>query len=250
MILATIWGIFLPPVKKTIYFHQTRDSQVLMKNKYKSAFTLMKQHFKQIYTNMYVMKWSFWWALATCGFIQVQTYMQPLWDEISDKQDRAYYNGAVEAILTILGFIGALIAGISKVDWQNKGELVLSLCSICEGALLLISSQTESLILCYACYIGFGAIYHFMITTASAEVAKYIVEDSYGLIFGFNTFIALSLQTIMMLTLTSGSIGYALSPRNQYLAYGVYHFIIAALYIIIGLISWIKSDKDITKTYA
>lgn len=249
MIVATIWAIFLPTVKKTIYFHQSHDSKVLMDNKYKSAFNLMRKHFKQLYTNMYVMKWSFWWSLATCGFIQVQTYMQSLWEEINDEETKSYYNGAVEAILTLLGFIGALIAGVSKVDWKNKGELILSLCSICEGALLIMSSQTESLILCYACYIGFGAIYHFMITSASAEVAKYIVEDSYGLIFGFNTLIALFLQTIITLCLVSGDVVYALSPRNQYLAYGVYHFGIAALFILIGLITWIKSDKDMTKTY-
>lgn len=220
-----------------------------MENKYKNAFMLMQRHFQQFYKNKYVMKWSFWWALATCGFIQVQTYMQPLWAQISENNAETIYNGAVEALLTLLGFCGALTAGYSKIDWKNKGELILSLCSICEGALLLTSSQTTSLLLCYACYIGFGAIYHFMITTASAEIAKYIVEDSYGLVFGFNTLIALVLQTLLTLCLVTGDLGYALTPRNQYLAYGVYHFGIATLFILIGLISWIKSDKDITKTY-
>lgn len=249
MVLATIWAIFLPSVKKTIYFHQSKDNRVLVHNKYKSAFNLMSRHFKQFSSNKYVMKWSFWWALATCGFIQVTTYVQPLWEEVNAEEARSYYNGAVEALLTLLGFIGALIAGVSKVDWENKGELILSLCSICEGALLIMSSQTESLILCYACYIGFGAIYHFMITSASAEVAKYIVEDSYGLIFGFNTMMALLLQTILTLCLVTGDVVYALTPRNQFLAYGVYHFFIASLFILIGLITWIKSDKDMTKTY-
>lgn len=181
--------------------------------------------------------------------MQVQTYAQPLWETVAPEEDNQLYNGLVEALLTLLGFFGALFAGFSKTDWRNKGELILSLCSICEGALLLTSSQTTSLILCYACYVGFGALYHFMITVASAEVAQHIVEDSYGLIFGLNTLLALALQTILTLALVTGDLGYKLAPRNQHLAYGVYHFGIATLFILIGLVSWIKSDKDITKTY-
>jgi hypothetical protein len=29
------------------------------------------EDFTTAYTNLYVLKWSFWWALATCGFLQV-----------------------------------------------------------------------------------------------------------------------------------------------------------------------------------
>lgn len=250
MIFATLWAIFLPPVKKTIYFHQKHDRQILMENKYKNAFSLMYRHFMQFATNKYVLKWSFWWALTTCGFVQAQVYMQPLWAEITSGSNVRLYNGAVEAVLTLLGFGGALLAGISKVDWKHKGELILSLCSISQGALLLISASTENITLCYCCYVGFGGLFHFMITVASAEVAKQIAEDSYGLVFGFNTLVALALQTLLTLGLVTGDIGYALKPRGQYLAYGVYHFGIASIFIVIGLISWIKSGKDINKTYS
>lgn len=245
VILATISGIFLPSVGQTVYFH--KKHQTTTKSKYRSAFILMIQHFQQIYKNLYVMKWSVWWSLTTCAFIQVTTYIQPLWDEISNDQDTSYYNGVVEASLAILGFISALIAGVLKVNFQSHGVLILPLCSIGEGALLVVSSQTESLVVCYICYIAFGVTYYFMITITVAEVAKHIAEDSYGLIFGFNTFVALSLQTIIMLTLVSGSTGYALSPKNQFLVYGIYYFIIAILFIIIGLINWIKTSKNASK---
>jgi hypothetical protein len=48
----------------------------------------------------------------------------------------------------------------------------------------------------------------------SAEVAKNIGEDSYGLIFGVNTFIALALQSVLTLIVVS-DIGMALEIRLQ-----------------------------------
>jgi hypothetical protein len=37
----------------------------------KSAYYYLWEDFTAAYTNLYVLKWSFWWALATCGFLQV-----------------------------------------------------------------------------------------------------------------------------------------------------------------------------------
>jgi hypothetical protein len=48
----------------------------------------------------------------------------------------------------------------------------------------------------------------------SAEVAKNIGEDSYGLIFGVNTFIALALQSVLTLIVVSDT-GMALEIRLQ-----------------------------------
>jgi thiamine transporter 2/3 len=48
----------------------------------------------------------------------------------------------------------------------------------------------------------------------SAEVAKNIGEDSFGLIFGVNTFIALALQSVLTLIVVS-DIGIALELRLQ-----------------------------------
>jgi thiamine transporter 2/3 len=48
----------------------------------------------------------------------------------------------------------------------------------------------------------------------SAEVAKNIGEDSYGLVFGVNTFIALALQSVLTLVVVS-DVGLALKIRTQ-----------------------------------
>jgi hypothetical protein len=40
-------------------------------NQRKNAYYYLWKDFTSAYTNLYVLKWSFWWALATCGFLQV-----------------------------------------------------------------------------------------------------------------------------------------------------------------------------------
>jgi hypothetical protein len=37
---------------------------------WKSAYYYLWKDFTTAYSNPYVVKWSFWWALATCGFLQ------------------------------------------------------------------------------------------------------------------------------------------------------------------------------------
>lgn len=209
----------------------------------------MKSHFLESFKNKYVLKWSIWWALATCGFVQVQIYMQPLWAEIQQGTDYTAYNGATEAALTLIGFLGALVAGVLKIEWKHIGELVLAVCSIIEGSALLISSQTNYVVVSYICYVILGGIYYFMITIASSEISVRIHEDSYGLVFGINTFLALVLQSIMTLVVVTSNIGFGLTPRNQHLVYGLYHLFIAFVFILIGLGTWIASKKDIKKTY-
>lgn len=247
MVVSIAWSVLLPSVEKSVYFHR-ESSDNLFKSNYKSAFVLMRRHFADSFSAFYVVKWSLWWALATAGFLQVQSYMQPLWSVIvSDKEQ--LQNGAVEAALTLVGFLGALSTAHLRVDWRQKGELVLAICSIVEGALMILNSQTESVLISYVCYVAFGGVYHFMITIASAEVAKHIAEDSYGLVFGLNTLAALVVQTVMATVLVTGDVGWALAPRDQFLAYGTYHIGIAVLFIVIGTVAWLKSDSDVNKIY-
>jgi len=63
----------------------------------------------------------------------------------------------------------------------------------------------------------------------SAEVAQGISQDSYGLIFGVNTFLALILQTILTLVLSDEQ-GFAFKERTQFFAYGVYFLILGLLF--------------------
>ncbi|CAG9858965.1 unnamed protein product [Phyllotreta striolata] len=248
MIAATVWSLFLPSVQKSIYFHPEDDMVKPLNAKLSGAFHLMVSHFKYSFTNMYVLKWSLWYALSTCGFIQVQTYMQPLWTVIVNDPNKSIYNGAVEAVLTVVGFVGALIAGIFKTDWKVKGELTLTLCSLFQGFIMLYSSRTHEVMWSYVCYVIFGGFYHLMITVACSEVAQHIKDDSYGLVLGVNTFVALVFQTILTAVVVTEGVGFALKPRDQYFVYGCYHIFIAVLFILIGFIVWLNRSKEYRKT--
>jgi len=46
------------------------NSQQISVNRWKTAYYYLWKDFTTAYSNPYVIKWSFWWALATCGFFQ------------------------------------------------------------------------------------------------------------------------------------------------------------------------------------
>ena len=47
--------------------------------------------------------WSLWWALATAGYNMVFNYVQLMWDHIEPSTTSSVYNGAVEAVCTLVG---------------------------------------------------------------------------------------------------------------------------------------------------
>ncbi|KAK7873429.1 hypothetical protein R5R35_000214 [Gryllus longicercus] len=205
-----------------------------------TAYTFLWRDCRQAYTNVYVVKWSIWWAVATCGFLQGFTYIQVLWEAIvadgaieGDVQaDR--YNGAIEATYTIIGAAASFACGWLTLNWSLVGEMVLALCSVLQGTALLVSAFSSSLWLAYGMYVVFGMLYHPMITIANSEVAKHINEDSYALIFGINTFLALLLQTILTVVVVS-DVGFALSSRDQFKVYGGCYLVLAAFFLILAL---------------
>jgi hypothetical protein len=68
----------------------------------------------------------------------------------------------------------------------------------------------------------------------SSEVAQGISDDSHGLIFGLNRFIALILQSSLTFIVTDES-GFALEERSQFVVYGIYF---GTLGIIFGIASY------------
>lgn len=77
------------------------------------------------------------------------------------------YNGAVEALITLLGAISAFVAGYLDSKKFRQYEIwILTFLTLIEGVLLLWAALTANLICCYIAYILFGMIYHFMITIA------------------------------------------------------------------------------------
>lgn len=97
---------------------------------------------------------------------QVQSYMQLLWKEI-DATETDLYNGAVEAAITLLGAVGAFVAGLMDSKKFKKYEItILTIFTVIEAALLMWSAMTTNLWACYVAYVAFGTIYHFIITVA------------------------------------------------------------------------------------
>ncbi|XP_055543642.1 thiamine transporter 1-like [Wyeomyia smithii] len=269
-ICATIWALFLPPVSTSMYFHRAAvqagrintfleentqkddnsdeqnhlEKQATFKRKVISAFILIWIHFKSAYTNLTVLQWSIWYALAMAGFIQVTGYVQALWSEV-DPEQPAVWNGAVEATVTLLGAVVSLLAGYIHT-WFLKPRsslLALSLLSLMQGGLIMVATTASNLTLSYVGYIGFGVLYAFTITVVSAEIAKNISDDSFGLVFGFNTLIALSLQTLLTFAVTDAAGWFALDVVGQFTVYSFYFVALSVIYLIFLIVEIVKFYK-------
>lgn len=65
----------------------------------------------------------------------------------------------------------------------------------------------------------------------SSALAKRIVDESFGLIFGINTFVALVMQSLLTVIVVSGNI-LKINIVNQFLVYAGFYFVFAFLYLI------------------
>ena len=73
-------------------------------------------------------------------------------------------------------------------------------------------------------YILFRMSYNIVMTIASFELAKSIPDTSYGLVFGFNMFVGVGLQSALALAVSS-SVGFALDINDQYIVYASWYWI-------------------------
>ncbi|XP_055848935.1 thiamine transporter 1 [Episyrphus balteatus] len=260
-ICATVWAFGLPKVKTSIYFHrkpslsvsiasnshQHQGSKTVSETSVNNTLSqpaqlpplqLLWSHFKNAYTNVKVVQWSIWYAVGVCGYFQVISYIQVLWISI-EEQPETVWNGAVDAILTLLAAIFALIAGFIHGARLNSrmSLLALAVLSIMEGGAVLLSCWTTNIFWSYTGYVIFGALYGFTITVSGAEVARYLEEESYGLVFGINTMVALLLQSILTFVVVSET-GFGLSVVGQYTVYSFYFITIGVVYFLSVVIEY------------
>lgn len=254
---ATVWALFLPSVKTSMYFNRASAPPIIglpsdenccendsasekhsskpvsFKRKIMSAFVLIWIHFKTSFTNLTVLQWSIWYALAMAGYIQTIGYVQALWSAVDPAQE-AKWNGAVEATVTLLGAIVSLLAGYIHSGFlrPRSSLFALSVLSVGQGGAILLATLTSNLIISYVGYVVFGMLYAFTITVVSAEIAKNISDDSFGLVFGFNTLIALSLQTMLTYAVTDSDGWFALDVIGQFTVYGYYFIALSVIYLI------------------
>lgn len=125
--------------------------------------------FKKFYSNLSLLKWSVWWALATCGVLQVGNYVQSLWKEVAtgaNSEHKGEYNGVVEALATLCSAGAAFVLSFMKVNWPVWGEITIGLLSLIDGVVLLVASAATTLWLVYLCHILYRTTYAFLITIA------------------------------------------------------------------------------------
>lgn len=234
-VIAAIWSIFfIPSVQTSVYFHRKINAESS-----DNAFELIWRHFKTSYTNMTVVVWSVYYTISFCLFFQIFAYIQVLWLDIQGSN--AFWNGAVDSLYTALAGIITLMTGkiqISYLRENTKTMMVLIVMSMLQGIIVYFAAVSATLIQCYIMFILYGVFYSFSITICATKIAESISEDSYGLVFGINTFLALVVQTFLILTVVSN--GFMLSPSGQYIVYACIYFGLGFFYAIKMLIDKIN----------
>uniref|UniRef100_A0A914R9G3 Uncharacterized protein n=1 Tax=Parascaris equorum TaxID=6256 RepID=A0A914R9G3_PAREQ len=166
----------------------------------------------------------------------VAQYAQVLWGE-ADRHDGQSLNGFAEAAYTAIctfmvvsiATAAILLMNAVSINWDKWGEAALMLISALHSSILVLYSQTQSIYVMYACYVAYRSLYQVMITIAQWNLARKMIEESYGLVFGLNTFIALAMQTALTLTV-SDKRGLGMNVRNQYLVYAGCHVVIGVIF--------------------
>uniref|UniRef100_A0A0R3RGU3 Reduced folate carrier family protein n=1 Tax=Elaeophora elaphi TaxID=1147741 RepID=A0A0R3RGU3_9BILA len=204
---------------------------------------LMRHNLARIYRVAAIRKWSIWWALTTCMSLQVAQYAQSLWGEIQ-RGERNSFNGFAEAIYTATAAISILILGLAKINWDRWGELTLAMISLIDTLILITYSQAQSMWIMYACYIGYRSLYQVMMTIAQWNLARKMIGESYGLVFGLNSFIALLLQTLLTIIVPDQH-GLNMPVREQFLVYAGCHAFIGTVFLISLSYSLMLHVKDI-----
>jgi len=149
----------------------------------------------------------------------------------------------VEAATTLTGAALAFVLGFLHLNWSLMGEVTIALISILDAVVLYMMAEAEGLWTAYIGYLVFRALYQMMITVASFEIARNIGQDSYGLVFGFNTFLALAFQSVLTAVVADSS-GLALAPRDQFLVYAGYFLAVGCVYFLVGLIGCYRNGKS------
>ncbi|XP_040902727.1 solute carrier family 19 member 3b [Toxotes jaculatrix] len=194
---------------------------------------LLWQSFRESYSSRHLVYWSLWWALATAGYVQVFNYIQLMWDHIESSATSSIYNGGVEAACSLVGAAAAFSVGHIKVTWAVWGELALGLFSAVGAGSVFLMAFTSSIWVCYAGYVIFKSCYMLLITITTFQIASNLSMECYALTFGVNTFVALSLQTIItVIFVDEAALG--LDIVTQFIVYGSYYAAISVLFLIRG----------------
>lgn len=174
--------------------------------------------------------WSLWWVFNSTGYYLVLFYVHILWNRVSP-ENKHVYNGAVEALSTLLSALTSFIAGFVKIRWNIWSELVICVITAVQAALLLLMGTTDNIWLCYISYIIFRGFYQFLVPIATFQIASSLTKELCALVFGINTFLGTILKSIINLIFIDKR-GLGLDVRSQFLVYFVYFIILTLAYLI------------------
>nr|XP_046244885.1 solute carrier family 19 member 3b [Scatophagus argus] len=208
-----------------------------------TAGSLLWQSFRESYSSRHLIYWSLWWALATAGYVQVFNYIQLMWDHIESSATSSIYNGGVEAACSLVGAAAAFSVGHIKVTWAVWGELALGIFSAVATGAVFLMALTSSIWVCYAGYVLFKSCYMLLITITTFQIASKLSMECYALTFGINTFVALSLQTILTFIVVDEAV-LGLDIVTQFIVYGSYYAVISVLFLVRGTYTACSNQRN------
>ena len=154
-----------PTIDATTASPTTKGTGEIIKQWLVKATVNRFRDFIKFYSQLSLLKWSIWWALAMCGVFQVYNYVQSLWKEVAGSHDHEW-NGLVEALATLCSAIAAVSLSFLKVNWSVWGELTIGVLSLLDSLVLLFASSASQLWGVYVSHILYRSTYSFLITIA------------------------------------------------------------------------------------
>ncbi|NXJ78636.1 S19A3 protein, partial [Trogon melanurus] len=129
------------------------------------------------------------------------------------------------------GSATAIAVGYVKLNWDLSGEMALGIFSALDAGCLFLMCFSDNIWASYAGYLAFKACYMLLITIATFQIAVNLSMERYALMFGFNNFIALVIQTILTVVVVDSK-GLKLDISTQFLVYSSYFACIAGIFLL------------------
>ncbi|CAJ1086978.1 reduced folate transporter [Xyrichtys novacula] len=188
--------------------------------------------------------WSLWWIFNSTGYYLVLFYVHILWNKVnSANEDKHVYNGAVEALSTLLSALTSFAAGFVKIRWNVWSELVIGVITAVQAGLLLLMRTTDNIWLCYVAYILFRGFYQFLVPIATYQIASSLTKELCALVFGINTFLGTILKSIINLVFIDKR-GLGLDVQSQFLVYFIYFTILTTVYLVCAAVVIIRHYRN------
>ncbi|CAL8307276.1 unnamed protein product [Merluccius merluccius] len=188
--------------------------------------------------------WCLWWVFNSTGYYLVLFYVHVLWNKVYPATENKHvYNGAVEAVSTLLGAMTSFLAGFVKIRWSLWSELVIGVITALQAGLLLLMGSTNNIWVCYVAYAFFRGFYQFLVPIAIFQIASSLTKELCALVFGINTFLGTIVKTTITL-IVADKRGLGLDVHTQFLVYFFYFALLTVVYIVGAIIVITRHYRD------